>query len=88
MQYPRNKKAEIYIVAILGLMAIVMFTIRQLDLGRMEKDGVYVLGYVAEASPAKNGVIYNCFYKFNNIIYKANFTALNSGLKKGDLLFF
>jgi hypothetical protein len=86
MQLIKNK-AGAYILGALGLMILILIVSRQSDLRRMEKDGVYVVGYVAKASKASNGVHYTCYYKYNKISYPAKFTAIMYQ-KEGDLVFF
>ncbi|OQP38772.1 hypothetical protein A4H97_18820 [Niastella yeongjuensis] len=82
-----NNKAELYILGALALIGLVLYLKGQSELCLIEKDGVYVVGYIPEASSVKNGVSYTCYYKYNKESYRANYKDIR-GLKKGDLMFF
>lgn len=82
-----NSKFELYFLGAMALIGLVLYFRGQSELRLIEKDGVYVVGYVAETSQAKNGVGYTCYYKYNKVSYSAKFKDIK-GLKKGDLMFF
>ena len=87
MQHRNKHKFELYFFSIIVIALLVFYVIRQRQLQRIEKDGVYVLGYVTETNVSKNGIGYHCYYKYKGIRYTTTFTDLNPRLKKGSLLF-
>jgi len=88
MQQVKTKQRGGYILfGLLALFSIGMYFWSRVNMGKIEKDGVFVLGHIEEILLMKNGQTYKCVFAFQGKQYKSKFSGLGLGFKKGDMVF-
>jgi hypothetical protein len=83
MQQVKTKQRGGYILfGILALFSIGMYFWSKIDMGKIEKDGVFVIGHIEDILETKNSQIYSYTFTFQGKQYKSSFSGLGLGFKK------
>lgn len=88
MQQVKTKQRATYILfGILTLFSIGMYLWSKVDTGKIESDGVFVIGHIKDILNTKNSQIYSYTFIFHGKQYQSNFSGLGLGFKEGDMIF-